>query len=101
MIEPHYTVREVAERLKLAESTVRSLFSGLPGVVAIERPRLRHKRAYTTLRISESALRGWYERHSAGAAPEFQPIRSGVEKPLVRGRKRGVEAFSGADRGVA
>jgi hypothetical protein len=100
MIEPHFTVREVAERLKLSESTVRSLFSGLPGVVSIERPRLRHKRAYTTLRISESALAGWYERHSGGPC-KIQPSGRVIEKPLVTRRKASVEAFSSSDRGVA
>lgn len=101
MIESHYTVREVAERLKLSETTVRTLFSGLDGVVCIERPRLRHKRPYTTLRISESALADWYSRHSGLRPTEVQPVRRGVEKTLVARRKGGVVPLSGADGGVA
>jgi hypothetical protein len=100
VIDQHYTVGEVAERLHLSESSVRNLFSGLPGVVTIERPRLRGKRVYTTLRISESALCGWYERHSGGPC-KVQPSGSVIEKPLVARRKASVEAFSSSDRGVA
>lgn len=101
MIEQHYTPQQVAERLGLSPETVRSLFDGLPGVVRIERPRLRTKRAYVTLRISESALSAWYDRHAGGLGAEIQPIGRRVKKTLVGRREMGVVTLSGADGGVA
>ena len=50
------TVREVAERLKVNEETVRRLFANEPGVVVICFPR-RGRRVYRTLRIPEAVLK--------------------------------------------
>lgn len=50
------TVRDVAERLKVNEETVRRLFVNEPGVVVICFPK-RGRRVYRTLRIPESVLR--------------------------------------------
>jgi DNA-binding transcriptional regulator YhcF (GntR family) len=50
------TVRDVAERLKVNEDTVRRLFENEPGVVVICFPK-RGRRVYRTLRIPEAVLR--------------------------------------------
>lgn len=50
------TVREVAERLKLDEETVRRLFADEPGVVVICFPR-RGRRTYRTIRIPQAVVR--------------------------------------------
>lgn len=100
--EQHYTPKEVGAMLNLSPSTVRDLFDGLPGVLRIERPRLRTKRAYTTLRISQSALDAWYARHAGGGLRrKVQTVGGRVEKTLVGRNKRGVVALSGPDGGVA
>jgi excisionase family DNA binding protein len=55
------TVREVAERLKVNEETVRRLFANEPGVIVICFPR-RGRRVYRTLRIPEAVFRRVVER---------------------------------------
>jgi len=55
------TVREVAERLKVNEATVRRLFASEPGVIVIGFPR-RGRRVYRTLRIPEAVFRRVVER---------------------------------------
>lgn len=50
------TVREVAERLKVNEETVRRLFLNEPGVIVICFPR-RGRRVYRTLRIPDAVLK--------------------------------------------
>lgn len=98
----HYTPKEVGQLLNLSASTVRDLFDGLPGVLRIERPRLRTKRAYTTLRISQSALDAWYARHAGGGlSGKVQAVGGRVQKTLVGRDKRGVVTLSGPDGGVA
>ncbi len=46
------TVREIAERLKVDDETVRRLFVNEPGVIVICRPR-KGIRVYRTLRIPQ------------------------------------------------
>jgi hypothetical protein len=46
-----YTVKEIAEMLKLSDDRVRDLFQAEPGVLQIGRPRSEGKRGYVTLRI--------------------------------------------------
>jgi len=100
--EKHYTPAEVGKMLHLSPSTVRDVFDGLPGVLVIKRPGIQgRKQPYTTLRISESALAAWYDRHASGSAGKVQPVGRRVEKTLVRRNKRSVVAFRGADGGVA
>ncbi len=55
------TVRDVAERLKVNEETVRRLFANEPGVIVICFPR-RGRRVYRTLRIPEAVFRRVVER---------------------------------------
>lgn len=50
-----YTVREIAEQLKLDEKTIRRLFLHEPGVIVLERPR-KGRRTYRTLRIPDDVL---------------------------------------------
>lgn len=100
-IEQHYTVAEVAKLLHLSESVVRGCFAGLPGVLAIKRPRLVGKREYTSIRIPASVLREWHHRHSGGGRVEIEEVGGLIQEPLVRGDKRGVVPFRGAQRGVA
>jgi hypothetical protein len=52
--ERHYTPEELANLWSLSADTVRRLFEREPGVLLIERPRLRGRRRYRTLRIPES-----------------------------------------------
>jgi hypothetical protein len=54
--EAFLTVRDVSERLKVNEETVRRLFLDEPGVVVICFPR-RGRRVYRTLRIPEAVFR--------------------------------------------
>jgi len=57
-IEPHYSVKDVAEMWKLSDEAIRRLFREEPGVIKLtaeERYR-RRKRDYVTLRIPESVL---------------------------------------------
>ena len=52
-----YTVREIAESLKVSEETVRRMFRDIPGVVKLTKGRrLRSKREFVTLRIPETVL---------------------------------------------
>ncbi len=50
------TVRDVANRLKVNEETVRRLFADEPGVVVICFPK-RGRRVYRTLRIPDAVFR--------------------------------------------
>jgi hypothetical protein len=58
---PHcHTTQEIAKALKLSEKTVRSIFQDRPGVIKITKGRrLRGKREYYTLRITDTALAAW------------------------------------------
>jgi hypothetical protein len=64
-LEPHFSIKEIAEIWGLCENSVRDLFKDEPGVVRIQRPRSRFKRAYTTLRIPRSVLDRVHRRMSA------------------------------------
>jgi len=52
--EIHYTVHEIAKKWHLSETVVRTLFRDEPGVITLDRPERRFKRAYCTLRVPES-----------------------------------------------
>lgn len=56
VLEPHYSVQEIADSWGLCENAVRDIFRNEPGVVRIHRPKSRTKRAYTTLRIPLSVV---------------------------------------------
>lgn len=64
VLEPHYTVEQIAERLNLSASAVRKLFQDEPGVLAIgeARPRFGRRRGRVTLRIPQSVLERVYRR---------------------------------------
>ena len=63
-LERHYSAKEIAELWGLCENSVRELFKREPGVVLIQRPKSRWKRAYTTLRIPKSVLERVHRRMS-------------------------------------
>lgn len=63
-VERHFSAREIAELWRLCENSVRELFKNEPGVVRIQRPKSRWKRAYTTLRIPKSVLERVHRRMS-------------------------------------
>ena len=63
-LECHYSAKEIAELWGLCENSVRELFKNEPGVVRIQRPKSRWKRAYTTLRIPKSVLERVHRRMS-------------------------------------
>jgi hypothetical protein len=56
LLETHFSVGQIAKRWNLNPKTVREMFRDEPGVLKVERPERRSKRAYTTLRIPESVL---------------------------------------------
>lgn len=56
VLEPHYSVQEIADSWGLCEKAVRDIFRNEPGVVRIHRPKSRAKRAYTALRIPRSVV---------------------------------------------
>lgn len=58
--ERHFTVKELAERWHLDQSTVRRLFIDRTGVFKIGEKRLRTKRQYISLRIPESVAEQVY-----------------------------------------
>jgi hypothetical protein len=58
--EKHYSVSEVSRIWGVSEDLVRDIFRGKSGVMRINRPATRMKRAYSTLRIPESTLNRIY-----------------------------------------
>jgi hypothetical protein len=61
--EPHHTVRDISETLKLSEDVVRELFENEPGVLRIGEARSTgRKRRYVTLRIPRSVFERVYRR---------------------------------------
>ncbi len=64
-MERHYSVKEIAERWSLDESTVRRLFQDEPGVLKIGRSGSRsRKRNYVTLRIPESIVERFHSERT-------------------------------------
>ena len=63
-LERHFSIKEIAELWGLCENSVRELFKQEPGVVRIQRPKSRYKRAYTTIRIPRSVLERVHRRMS-------------------------------------
>lgn len=57
--EKHYTLKEVAEHLKVSHDTARRLVMNEPGVVHV---RLGKKKALTKYVVPESVLRRIYNR---------------------------------------
>jgi hypothetical protein len=57
-----YTVKEIAEMLKLSDDRVRELFQREPGVLAIGRSRSTERRGYLTLRIPQDVFERVYRR---------------------------------------
>jgi hypothetical protein len=57
-----YTVKEIAEMLKLSDDRVRELFQREPGVLAIGRSRSAERRGYLTLRIPQDVFERVYRR---------------------------------------
>jgi AraC-like DNA-binding protein len=56
MVEKHYRVKELAERLGLSRQTVHRLFVNERGVVVIGKGRTMHRRPHLTLLIPESVV---------------------------------------------
>ena len=63
-LEKHFSIQEIADLWGLCENSVRDIFSNEPGVVRIQRPRSRYKRAYTTIRIPRSVVDRVHRRMS-------------------------------------
>jgi len=62
--EPHYTVKQLAERWGLDQSTVRRMLRDEPGVLRLPHLRRRGKRDYVSLRIPASVAARVHERRS-------------------------------------
>jgi hypothetical protein len=56
MIEKHYRVKELSQLLGMSRQTIQRLFVDEPGVMAIGKPRTRHRRPHLTLLIPESVV---------------------------------------------
>ena len=65
--EDHLTPHQIAEKLCLSVDTVRGIFSEMPNVVKIQRPRSnKAARPYITLRIPVRTFEEWYRLNTAG-----------------------------------
>lgn len=62
ILERHFSVADLAERLSLSPSTIIRIFRDEPGVVKIGTPDRLVKRPHLTLRIPESVARRVYDR---------------------------------------
>jgi hypothetical protein len=71
----YYTAAEVAAILGFDPSTVRRWFIDLPGVLTVTQPRLRGKRAYTNIRISQEALDSFEREHTRGFRPRLNRVQ--------------------------
>jgi hypothetical protein len=63
-LERHYKATELAELWGISVKLVRRIFSTEPGVLKFDRPELRNKRGYCSLRIPESVALGVHKRLS-------------------------------------
>ena len=55
-LERHYRPAELAESWGLSVKVIRQIFSSEPGVLRVDRPEMRNKRGYCTMRIPESVV---------------------------------------------
>lgn len=63
-LERHYKAIELAELWGLSAKLVRKMFAAEPGVLKVDRPELRNKRGYCSLRIPESVAVSVHKRLS-------------------------------------
>lgn len=68
-LERCYSLEQIAEFWALSVDTVRRIFEHEAGVLIIERPRIRGKRQYRTLRIPESVAQRVYHRLAMKGKP--------------------------------
>jgi hypothetical protein len=73
-LEPHYSVKQVAEAWNINKQTVRRLFDGMPGVLRISQPVLlqRKRKPRVTLRVPASLVDRAYEQWSGGLQRKVQ-----------------------------
>jgi hypothetical protein len=77
-IERHYSVQQIADMWNLSAASVRRLFEGQPGVIALSMPRLQKNRKHkphVLLRIPASVVKRLHEQWSAGFRLEVKPGR--------------------------
>src|ERR1700735_1021239 len=55
-LEPHVTVKQIADAWRLSEDTVHRIFENEPGVFVLSDSKRRAKRRYRTLRIPASVV---------------------------------------------
>ena len=67
-VEQHFQIPAIARMWGLSEDSIRSIFSGEPGVLVIARPGTSKKRKYVSMRVPESVLHRVHRRLSARAA---------------------------------
>lgn len=78
-MERHYSADEIAVAWNVSAESVRRIFRDLPGVVKLERPRVRKgARPYVTLRIPESVLSRVHEDRARGFSFKVQGRGRGV-----------------------
>jgi hypothetical protein len=63
-LERHYKATELAELWGMSAKLVRKIFATEPGVLKVDRPELRNKRGYCSLRIPESVAVSVHKRLS-------------------------------------
>ena len=77
-IEQHFPVQQIAESWGISAASVRRLFEGQPGVLALSMPRLlknRKHRPHVLLRIPASVVERLHQQWSAGLGLEVKPGR--------------------------
>ena len=62
LTERHYSVKELAQMLRLSPAAVRRLFRDEPGVLRFGKEKRGHQREYMTLRIPASVVERVYRR---------------------------------------
>jgi hypothetical protein len=80
-IEQHYSVQQISQMWGISDASVRRLFDGVPGVLAISMPRLQRNRKHkphTLLRIPHSVVERLHQQWSAGFGLEVKPSRRRV-----------------------
>jgi hypothetical protein len=63
-LEPHYSVKQLAEAWGFSEDVIRHIFRNEPGVLKLARPATRSKRGYVSLTIPASVAEAVHRRMS-------------------------------------
>ena len=76
--EQHFSVQQVSEMWGISAASVRRIFEGQPGVLALSMPRLQKNRKHkphVLLRIPASVMERLHKQWSTGFGLEVKPGR--------------------------